>query len=82
VFLGGLALHSVNLHPNIATECFEFAAKNEIVVAQAYYAWALENGFGVKKNTKLAAEFYKKAVDAGYGLAQDGLRRCTESESL
>jgi TPR repeat protein len=82
LFFAGLVLHSADLHPNTATEYFEFAAKKEIHVAQAYYAWALENGFGVEKNRKRAAEFYKKAVAAGYGLARDGLRRCTESESL
>jgi TPR repeat protein len=79
VFLSGLALHSVNLHPKTATSYFRFGAKNDIPVAQGYYAWALENGIGVKKNRKRAAEYYKKAVNAGYELARDGLRRCKRS---
>jgi TPR repeat protein len=80
VFVAGLALHSANLHPKTATSCFRFGAKKDIHVAQAYYAWALEKGIGVKQNRKRAAEFYKKAVDAGYGPARDGFRRCGRSK--
>jgi TPR repeat protein len=79
VFIAGLALHSANLHPKTATSYFRFAAKNDIPMAQGYYAWALEKGIGVKKNRKRAAEYYKKAVDGGYESARDGLRRCKRS---
>jgi TPR repeat protein len=82
VFFGGLALHSVGVHAETAAEYFKFAAEDGMAVAQAYYAWALENGSGVKKDIKQAAEFYTKAVEAGFGPARAGLRRCTQSESL
>jgi TPR repeat protein len=61
---------------------FWICSKKNLPVAQASDARALEKGFGVKKNRKRAAKYYKKAVNTGYEPAKAGLRRCTESGSL
>jgi TPR repeat protein len=50
--------------------------------AQTWYAWMVENGKGVEKNVASAIEYYRKAVDIGYGPARPGLLRCRKNEDL
>jgi TPR repeat protein len=84
LLVSGLALHSMAKDDDlwIAADHFRIAAEFDLPVAQGYYAWVLENGSGVEQNKTRAAELYQKAVEGGYELAKDGLKRCTESTDL
>ena len=45
---------------------YQFAASNDSPEGMYNLAMMYENGFGTKRNRKLADEWYKKAYEAGF----------------
>jgi TPR repeat protein len=52
-----------------AVETYKLKAESGDAEAQYLYSYALDNGFGIKKNHVLAMQYAMKSADQGFGLA-------------
>lgn len=69
---------SLERDPRRAIECWTKAAEKDHTEAQAWLAWALEEGIDTKAGPDwpMAAKWYGKAARDGYAAAQLGIGRC------
>ncbi len=63
--LGYLSLYGIKMNENKekAFKLFINASKQDHILAQYYIGFCYKHGHGVKKDEKLAFEYYKKVVD-------------------